>query len=41
MDNSTPDRSEKLVLYLDGLLTGSERDAMEAQLQEDPALQLE
>jgi tetratricopeptide (TPR) repeat protein len=32
MDNSTPDMSERLVLYLDGELTGAEKTQIEQQL---------
>jgi hypothetical protein len=41
MDNFTPYQPEKLVQYLDGDLTGSERDAMEQQLAADPSLRQE
>jgi len=41
MDNSTPDMYSKLVRYLDGELTGEEKDALEQQLGIDPALQEE
>jgi tetratricopeptide (TPR) repeat protein len=39
MDNSTPDMSEKLVLYLDGELSGSEKNTLEQQLAADKTLQ--
>jgi len=38
MDNSTPDMSEKLVLYLDGALTGPEKESLEQQLAADASL---
>jgi hypothetical protein len=41
MSNSTNNFSEKLVQYLDGELTGPEKDAVENQLAGDPALQEE
>lgn len=41
MDNSTPGFSEKLVLHLDGVLTGDDLAAVESQLQQDAALQAE
>jgi tetratricopeptide (TPR) repeat protein len=39
MDNSTPDMPEKLVLYLDGELSGSEKNMLEQQLAADKSLQ--
>ncbi len=39
MDNSTPDMSERLVLYLDGELSGSEKNMLEQQLAADKTLQ--
>ena len=39
MDNSTPDMSEKLILYLDGELSDSEKSNLEQQLAADKALQ--
>lgn len=39
MDNFTPDISEKLVQYLDGELTGAEKDRLEKQLATDKDLQ--
>ncbi len=39
MDNSTPDMSEKLVLYLDGELTGAEKTSLEQELSVNPGLQ--
>ena len=39
MDNSTPDMSEKLVLYLDGELDGVEKENLEQQLTGDKVLQ--
>ncbi len=39
MDNFTPDISEKLVQYLDGELTGNEKEELEQQLKSYPALQ--
>jgi tetratricopeptide (TPR) repeat protein len=39
MDNSTPDMSEKLVLYLDGELSSSEKNTLEQQLAADKTLQ--
>ena len=39
MDNSTPDMSEKLVLYLDGELAGVEKENLEQQLTADKVLQ--
>ena len=41
MDNSTPDMSEKLVLYLDGELAGVEKENLEQQLAADKVLQYE
>lgn len=39
MDNSTPGMSELLVRYLDGELTGTEKQSVETALAEDPAVQ--
>ena len=39
MDNSTPGMSEKLVQYLDGELTGTEKESLVRQLATDKALQ--
>jgi tetratricopeptide (TPR) repeat protein len=41
MDNSTPTMSEKLVLYLDGELSDSEKNILEQQLAADKTLQNE
>jgi tetratricopeptide (TPR) repeat protein len=41
MDNSTNNMSEKLVQYLDGALSGSEKDGLEKQLMTDKNLQEE
>ncbi len=41
MDNSTPNMSEKLVQYLDGELTGVEKENLERQLATDPSLKAE
>jgi tetratricopeptide (TPR) repeat protein len=41
MDNSTPNMSEKLVIYLDGELSGNEKQGLEQQLAADAALQQE
>ncbi|MBK9571072.1 MAG: hypothetical protein IPO53_14925 [Chitinophagaceae bacterium] len=41
MDNSTPTMSEKLVQYLDGALTGSEKSSLEKQLLAEETLQQE
>ncbi len=39
MDNSTPDMAEKLIRYLDGELTGTEKKNLEQQLASDRMLQ--
>jgi tetratricopeptide (TPR) repeat protein len=39
MDNSTPDMNELLVRYLDGELSGSEKEDLEQRLATDEALQ--
>ncbi|MBI5858591.1 MAG: hypothetical protein HZB42_13210 [Sphingobacteriales bacterium] len=39
MNNSTPDMSEKLVQYIDGELTGAEKESIEQSLASDKALQ--
>jgi len=41
MDNPTHDMSEALVRYLDGELTGIEKESLEQQLAADPVLQQE
>lgn len=41
MDNSTHNTSELLVQYLDGALSGSEKDNLERQLQVDASLKAE
>ena len=38
MDNFTPDMNEKLVLYLDDVLTGTEKQVLEQQLAADASL---
>ncbi len=41
MDNSTPEMSEKLIQYLDGELSGVEKEDLEQELATDKILQVE